>query len=88
MHPETMQAVAAQRGDDLQADAAAARRAREARRSQSAQHAQTTHRAWPTPQAPTQQARPALPVRHLRAAPSGLKQAAATKPFRDPQTAA
>jgi len=32
MHPATMQALAAQRGSDLHADAAAARRARPARR--------------------------------------------------------
>lgn len=34
MHPATMQALAAQRGSDLRADGAAARRARQARRSQ------------------------------------------------------
>jgi len=41
MHPATMQALAAQRGSDLHADAAAARRARQARRSPRAeQHGQ------------------------------------------------
>ena len=39
MHPATMQAVAAQRGCDLRADAAAARRARKTRRSPFAQQA-------------------------------------------------
>jgi hypothetical protein len=43
MHPATMQAVAAQRGSDLHADAAAARRARQARRNQLAeQHSQSS----------------------------------------------
>ena len=37
MHPATMQALAAQRGSDLHADAAAARRARRAHRSQLAE---------------------------------------------------
>jgi hypothetical protein len=37
MHPATMQALAAQRGSDLYADAAAARRARQAHRGQLAQ---------------------------------------------------
>jgi len=41
MHPATMQALAAQRGSDLHADAAAARRARQVRRSPLAeQHGQ------------------------------------------------
>jgi hypothetical protein len=37
MHPATMQALAAQRGSDLHAEAAMARRARWARRSQLAE---------------------------------------------------
>jgi len=45
MHPATMQAVAAQRGSDLHADAAAARRAGHARRSPLAeQHGQFSTR--------------------------------------------
>ena len=40
MNPATMQALAAQRGSDLCADAAAARRARQARRSQLSRHGQ------------------------------------------------
>jgi hypothetical protein len=51
MHPNTMQAIAAQRGVDLHRDATAARRARQARRSHSWQQEQ-----------PTQQARPVEPV--------------------------
>jgi len=45
MHPATMQALAAQRGSDLHADAAAARRARQACRSQVAeQYSQFSNR--------------------------------------------
>ena len=45
MHPAIMQALAAQRGSDLRADAATARRARQARRSRLAeQHGQFSAR--------------------------------------------
>jgi len=87
MHPAINMAIAAQRGDELRADAAAARRARQVRRSRSAQPAQTTHQAWPALQVPARQAR-ALPVRLARADLSGLTQAAMTKPFRSPRPAA
>jgi hypothetical protein len=41
MHPNTMQAIAAQRGVDLYRDATAVRRARQARRGKSRQQAQS-----------------------------------------------
>ena len=40
MHPNTMQAIAAERRVDLYRDATAARRARQARRGKSRQHAE------------------------------------------------
>jgi hypothetical protein len=49
MHPNTMQAIAAQRGVDLYRDATAVRRGRQARRSKSRQQAQSAVLAVPIP---------------------------------------
>jgi len=49
MHPNTMQAIAAQRGADLYRDAAAVRRTRQARRSKSPQQGQPAVHIVPTP---------------------------------------
>jgi hypothetical protein len=57
MHPTTMQAIAAQRGDDLYTDAATARRARQARRGRSWQPVQPVQQARPV-----QQSRPVVPM--------------------------
>jgi hypothetical protein len=65
MHPNTMQAIAAERGADLYRDATAVRRARQARRSQSWQQAQ-----------PTQQARPVVPTVPMASTSCDLKPAA------------
>jgi hypothetical protein len=49
MHPNTMQAIAAQRGADLYRDATAVRRARQARRSKTGQRAQPAVLIVPVP---------------------------------------
>ena len=49
MHPNTMQAIAAQRGADLYRDATAVRRARQARRSKSRQQEQPAVLVVPMP---------------------------------------
>jgi hypothetical protein len=83
MHPATMQAVAAQRGSDLRADATAARQTRSSQAAEQAQAGRPTQQ--PQPAWLTQHVQPALPAQALSAA---RKPAAGRNPLREPQTAA